>query len=217
MVLKLLARIGFSLLLWMAVVSLMANWAVGLDSRGKTFDSVDNVPQETVALVLGTSPKTTDGRVNLYFLYRIQAAKQLFDAGKVKYVLVSGDNGTKRYDEPTAMRNALTDLGIPAERIYLDYAGFRTFDSVVRAKEVFDLKSLIIVSQKFHNERALFVARRIGLRAAGFNAEDVDSRAAPKVLIREWFARVQMLMDLMFGAKPKFLGELIRIGIDPIQ
>jgi len=178
----------------------------------KIYSSVDGIPHNKVGLLLGTSKKARSGNVNLYYKYRIQAAVRLFKAGKVDYILVSGDNSTRYYDEPTTIKKDLITAGIPAERIYLDYAGFRTLDSVVRSKEIFGQSNITVISQQFHNERAIYIAERKGIKAVGFNAQDVNVNYGFKTKIRERFARVKMMMDLMVGKKPKFLGEKIVIG-----
>ncbi len=162
--------------------------------------------------MLGTSQYLSNGDRNLYFSYRIEAAYALYRAKKVAYILVSGDNGEKTYNEPKKMRDALIKKGVPAEKIVLDYAGFRTLDSVVRAKEVFGQESFIVVSQKFHNERALYIAENRGLKAFGFNARDVAQYAGFKTHLREYLARVKMMLDLyILGTSPKFLGEAVEI------
>lgn len=175
------------------------------------------VPHNRVGLVLGTGPTTVRGRPNPYFVGRIQAAAQLYQAGKVDYLLVSGDNSSPYYDEPSAMREALMALGVPKERIYRDYAGFRTLDSVVRAREVFKEQRFTIISQQFHNQRAVFIARHRGLEAIGYNAPDAPEGFNSNTRFREPLARVQMLLDLLLNKQPKYLGIPIRIGIDPIQ
>jgi SanA protein len=165
-----------------------------------------------VALVLGCSPMLGMRR-NLFFDYRIEAAAQLFKAGKVKALIVSGDNGSKDYDEPTMMKAALMAKGLPESVIYCDYAGFRTLDSVVRASSIFMQPRFIVVSQRFHNERAVFLARRHGLEATGFDARDVSRRTAPKTWLREYLARVQAVLDVtLFQTSPKFSGPQIRIS-----
>lgn len=175
------------------------------------------VPHNRVGLVLGTGPTTVRGRPNPYFVGRIQAAARLYQAGKVDYLLVSGDNSSPYYDEPSAMREALMALGVPKERIYRDYAGFRTLDSVVRAREVFGEQRFTIVSQRFHNQRAIFIARHRGLEAIGYNAPDPPEGFNSNTRFREPLARVQMLLDLLLNKQPRYLGAPIRIGIDPIQ
>src|SRR5579871_6317361 len=135
-------------------------------------DDPAEVPEMDVALVLGAAPIGPEGGPNRYFEYRLDAAAALWKAGKVKYLLVSGDNSTPDYDEPSAMRAGLIKRGVPADAIYRDFAGLRTWDSVVRAQSIFGQKRLIIVSQRFHLSRALFLARETGIEACGFEARD---------------------------------------------
>ena len=131
--------------------------------------------------------------------------------GKIEYILVSGDNATLYYNEPYTIKKDLIKAGIPEEKIFLDYAGFRTLDSMVRAKYVFGLDSVTVISQKFHNERAIFLAERKGLHAIGFNAEDITGSDGIKVRLREYFARVKVFIDLTFNTQPKFYGKKIEI------
>ena len=162
--------------------------------------------------MLGTSPKLKNGNNNLYFDYRILAAVELYKAGKIKYILISGDNRREDYNEPEEMKKALMQKGIPEKFIYLDYAGFRTLDSVIRAKEVFGQNQLTIISQRFHNERAIYLAERNGINAIGYNAKDVNAYAGLKTNIRELLARVKMFIDLAIDKQPHFLGGKIIIG-----
>lgn len=189
-----------------------SEWTVS-DARHYTYDDVDAVPYNRVALVLGTSKYLIGGSPNHYFKYRIKAAAELYNNGKVDYILVSGDNATVQYNEPRQMRRALIQAGIPANAIYSDYAGFRTLDSIVRAKEVFGQARFTVVSQAFHNERAIFIARHFGIEAVGFNALDPSAYQGIKTRVREVFARLMGLLDLYVLDKgPKFLGEPIVIG-----
>ncbi len=189
-----------------------SNTIITRKTQSLTFSSTQEIPANKVGLVLGTSRYLTNGWENLYFTYRINATAELFNTGKIKYVLVSGDNGNKKYDEPTDFKNALIDKGIPANKIVLDYAGFRTLDSVVRAKEVFGQKKYTIISQKFHNERAIYLAAAKGMDVVGFNAKDVSNRYGLRVQLREYLARVKVFVDLLFNVQPKFLGKKISIG-----
>ena len=184
-----------------------------IETETKNFVSYDiqKLPNEKVGLLLGTSKILKSGWKNLYFFNRIDAAEQLYKSGKIKYILISGDNSTKDYSEPEDMQAELLKRGIPADKIVLDFAGFRTLDSVVRAKEIFGQNSFIIISQKFHNERAIFLARKYGIEAYGFNAKDVNKNAGLKTNIREYFARTKVFIDSFFGIQPKFLGEKIEI------
>ncbi len=181
-------------------------------AQGRCYDDVANLPENRVALVLGTIKQTGRGTVNLYFKYRMQAAAELYHAGKVSHLLVSGDNHVKGYDEPSDMRDYLISLGVPANAISLDYAGFRTLDSVVRAREIFGQNSITIVSQQFHNERALFLAKQHGIEAVAYNARAVPIQYHKIGPVRERLARAKAVLDVyVLGTDPKFLGEPVSI------
>ena len=185
---------------------------VRFNAKDAIYDQVDIIPHNKVGLLLGTAPFTPTGQHNYYFDYRIEAASSLFHAGKVDYVLVSGDNHVKDYDEATCMRDSLMAHGVPENRIVLDYAGFRTLDSVVRAKEIFGQDSITIISQQFHNERALYLAKHNDIHAVAFNAKDVSIRSKwLKIHTRELLARVKLFIDLAIGKQPHFLGDKIEI------
>ena len=184
--------------------------SVSRQAEGRMSDRVEDVPSRRVAVVFGTNPKAADGRDNVYFKYRIQAAADLYHTGKAALFLVSGDNGRKTYDEPGAMRDSLSAHGVPREAIFCDYAGFNTLSTVIRAQKVFGLDSVIFVSQEFHNERALFLAGRNGLDAVAYNAQDVPSRYFRiKSFLREHLARVKMYLDIWLKRQPRYLGEPI--------
>jgi len=188
-----------------------ANFAAVHAAQGKLFDDVSQVPPGKVALVFGTDDRS-QGRENLYFRYRIDAAEALWKAGKVRLILVSGDNSEKYYNEPEKMKNALILRGVPKDRIVCDYAGLRTLDSVVRAKEIFGLTDVVFVSQRFHNERAAYLAKANGITCYGFNARDVSSRGGVKTKLREVAARVQMWLDVrVLGTRPRHLGDKIAL------
>ncbi|MGL6166200.1 MAG: SanA/YdcF family protein, partial [Aeromonas veronii] len=197
------------LVLLLALIAMLlgySEWIVS-DARHYTYDQVDKVPYNRVAVVLGTSKYLSGGGPNHYFKYRIKAAAELYNNAKVDFIIVSGDNATVQYNEPRQMRRALIKAGIPASAIYMDFAGFRTLDSVVRAKEVFGQERFTVVSQGFHNERAIFIARHFGIDAVGFNAEDPSAYQGIRTRVREVFARLMGLLDLYVLDKgPKFLG-----------
>lgn len=189
-----------------------ANVRVEKSAGNRIFASVDSIPHNKVALLLGTNPLNRRGRPNSYFTNRINTAAELFLAGKVDFIIASGDNNTKEYDEPTAMRDSLIAHGVPEDRIILDFAGFRTLDSVVRAKEVFGCDSLTIISQEDHNARALYLAETNGIVAVALSAPLRAGRwVRTRLAIREWLARDKMMLDIWFGKKPHFLGEKIEI------
>ncbi|NME71065.1 SanA/YdcF family protein [Flammeovirga aprica] len=178
----------------------------------KTYNSAEKIPYNKVGLFLGTGKILSNGRVNLYYKYRIEATVKLYKAKKVDFILVSGDNSSEDYDEPSTIKEDLIKKGIPSNRIYLDYAGFRTLDSIVRCKEIFGQENITIISQQFHNERAIYIADSKNIEAIGFNAKDVNIHYGLKTKLREKLARVKMVLDLIFGKQPKFLGDKIEIG-----
>ena len=188
-----------------------ANYRINKQTEKSVFGEIEFIPENKVGLLLGTSKLLKSGQLNQYFINRITATEELFKSGKILNVVISGDNSRKDYNEPQDMKEELIKRGIPKEKIYLDYAGFRTFDSVYRMKEIFGQNSFTIVSQKFHNQRAIFIANSLGLNAVGYNAKDVDAYSGFKTKFREKFARVKMFIDLMINKKPKYLGEKIII------
>lgn len=190
----------------------LADRVVNNSTQNYIFNDLEKVPSRKVGLVLGTSKYLTTGQQNLYYRYRIDAAVRLYQAGKIEYLLLSGDNGTKAYNEPKTMKADLIKRGIPAAKIYLDYAGFRTLDSMVRCRDVFKENAVLTISQEFHNQRAVYIGRKKSLDAIGFNAQDVSTAYGFKTQVREKLARVKMMLDLLFDVQPKFGGPAIFIG-----
>ncbi|MDE5960446.1 MAG: YdcF family protein [Duncaniella sp.] len=211
----LIRRIALSLCAFFLLViafTVYANVRVEGATESRIFTSVDSIPHNKVALLLGTNPLNRWGRPNSYFTNRIKTAAELFHAGKVDFIIASGDNHTKEYDEPMAMRDSLISHGVPEDRIILDFAGFRTLDSVVRANEVFGCDSLTIISQEDHNARALYLAEANGIDAVAASAPLRAGRwVRMRLAIREWLARDKMMLDIWFGKQPHFLGEKIEI------
>lgn len=205
-------RIYLVLISLFVFIVLFSNYAIELAVEGKTYNKIENVKKNKVGLVLGTSKTLKNGRLNLYFKYRIEAVIKLYNSNKIEFILISGDNSSENYDEPTDFKQELIKSGIPENIIYLDYAGFRTLDSVIRAKEIFGINNVTIISQKFHNERAVFLAEKNGITAIGYNAKDVKGKNGIKTKVREYFARTKVFIDLFFGVTPKFLGEKIEIN-----
>ena len=191
-----------------------ANLAAKRAGEGKLYDDVNKVPEQAVGLLFGTTDKIGD-RENLYFTYRIDAAVELWEAKKVRCFIVSGDNREKYYNEPNKMRTALIERGVPAEVIVRDFAGLRTLDTVVRAKEIFRAPSVVLISQRFHNERAAYIALAEGLPYVGYNAKDVAASAGAKTRLREVLARVNMWLDVrVLNTEPKHLGPLESLPIE---
>jgi SanA protein len=201
------ARLALALLagclLWLGIEA----WQISSSVAPFVSARASDLPSTHVALVLGCSPQLSDGRRNLFFDRRISAAAELLRAGKVRYLLVSGDNSRPGYDEPTSMRAALIAAGVPPTSIVRDYAGFRTLDSVVRAKQVFGLHEMLIVSQRFHNERAVYLARAHGIQAWGYDAPAVGGPEGLRVALREVLSRLTAVLDIkLLHSTPHFSG-----------
>lgn len=204
--------IGAPLLLTVLVITIyVCNRTIQKNSESYLYSTVSDIPYNKVGLLLGTSPKLKNGKNNLYFDYRIKAATELYNAGKIKYILVSGDNRRNDYNEPEEMKQALIATGIPEQQIILDYAGLRTLDSVIRAHLIFGLERFTLISQEFHNERAIFLAQQNHLQVIGYNAQDVSAYAGFKTNLRELLARVKVFMDIITDKAPKHLGEKVEI------
>jgi len=187
---------------------------ISYTSDSSIYTEIKELPQKKAALLLGTAKYVAKGKKNYFYVYRIRAAVALWKAGKVKAILVSGDNETKYYNETARMQKDLIKAGVPKKYIALDYAGFRTLDSVVRAEAVFDLEDYIIVSQQFHLERALFIAKAKGQKAIGFAAKDIaGTKAANRMMEREYLARIKAFLDVyILGTEPRFYGEKEKVN-----
>ena len=180
---------------------IICNQIVVNNAQGKAFSDIDSIEYNNVGLLLGTPPKARITKVkNYFFIYRIDAAEELYKAGKIEKILISGDeNSLDGINEPECMRDSLVARGVPACDIILDGKGYRTINSVINANKVFGLKSFTIISQEFHNERALYQAEHLGLdveNLQAYNARMPKSRRAFLTTIREYFARVKMFIDL---------------------
>lgn len=197
---------GLLITLLLSVILGLNFWIVS-STESSIYYSLEYVPSGNVALLLGTSKRTVGGGTNKYWSERIAAASELYRKGIVKHIIVSGDNNTVYYNEPRDMSNALIEQGVPLKDITLDYAGFRTLDSVVRAKEIFGQDNLVIISQDFHCYRALFIARYYNINAVAYSA-DFKDELPMSLAVREILARVKTILDLyVFNTGPKFLGQ----------
>lgn len=202
--------IKLTLLLVLAV--LLANFHINYNAKGKLYDTVDAIPKNKVGLVLGAGKYVgNSNHVNLYYKYRLEAAFLLYQNKKIEYILISGDNSTADYDEPSTFKKDLIDLGVPEDKIILDYAGFRTLDSVIRAKKIFGLQNFTIISQQFHNQRAIYLAENNNLNVIAFNAKAIKGRYGFKTKIREYLARTKAIIDVVINKQPKFLGPKIKL------
>lgn len=194
------------------VLSLVWNRYVSHSVKHLVYTDLSAVEDRHTGLLLGTSKYIATGIPNLYYKYRLETAAKLYQSGMIDYVLVSGDNATIYYNEPAVMLKDLVSAGVPKECIVQDFAGFRTLDSVVRSQKVFGEEKVTVISQRFHVERALFLARHYNIAAIGFCADDVDTFYGLKTMVREHFARVKLFIDLyILDTQPKFLGDPIEI------
>jgi SanA protein len=190
------------------------NLVVWLGGRGPVTDDAKQVPHAQAALVLGAQVKP-DGTPSAMLADRIAAAEELYKAGRVDKLLLSGDHSRWTYDEVGTMRRILLARGVPADDIFTDHAGFDTWDSAQRAKRVFGVRSAVVVTQRFHMARALYGARRAGLDATGYAADRRRyGRVMARLRVREAAARVKSFGDALTGADPHFLGARIPITGD---
>ena len=214
-------RLMLCFLLCVVAVVLMAGALAWLAERrldraaeANSFSDVGKVPAVDVALVLGTAPIGPEGGPNRYFVYRLDAAAALYKAGMAKYLIVSVTRDG-RYDEPTAMRAGLIERGVPEEAIYRDFDGDRTLESIVRARRIYGQTRLVIVSQRFHLSRALFLARHAGMDAWGFEARDVDTPYSILTELRRYPSALRAYWDVWMKTAPAELGKPVAIGVDP--
>jgi len=200
-------------LFFVSIISaiILADVIIENSTNNLVYNDINKIPHNKVGLLLGTSKYLKSGFSNLYFKYRIEATTNLFKAHKIEYVVISGDNSKKDYNEPLDMKNELIKSGIQDSLIILDYAGFRTFDSVIRINKIFGQNNFTVISQEFHNKRAIYIAKYFGFKAIGYNAQEVNLYSGIKTQIREKFARVKVFIDLLINKKPKFLGNKIEI------
>ncbi len=193
-----------SLLLFVVISNI---WIL-VSTHGQVYDKISDLPKAKVAVVLGTSKTLVNGSPNRYFKYRIEKAAELYKMKKVSHFILSGDNHSKYYNEPQDMKNALIAKGVPEDAITLDYAGFRTLDSMVRAKEIFGQEEVIVITQKFHAFRAIFIGEYHGISTMALTARDLSLEQSLKVEGREILARTKAVIDLyVLNESPKFLGR----------
>lgn len=202
-----------SMLVLAVVVAMAAHGWLGHVVEAYVFKDITRIPANPVALVLGCSPTEPNHQPRPDFFYRMDAAAELYRSGRVQQILASGYNADNRDGVPIEMKTALVERGVPASAITLDGAGYRTLDSVIRAKEVYGLTHVTIVSQPGHTRRAVYIARHYGIEAVGYSAQDVSAIQYPWTAIREYLAQVRALLDLhIFGTRAKSLGLKAAIG-----
>ncbi|MDP0492634.1 MAG: ElyC/SanA/YdcF family protein [Verrucomicrobiota bacterium JB023] len=217
-------KLGWRWVLWLGMafsflgLSFVAYTYLAAERAGEAllYDDLAEVPAGSVGLVFGTSEMLSGGGPNPYFTNRMEAAAELWHAGKVRCFIVSGDNREKYYNEPNDMRDALIERGVPKGVIVRDFAGLRTLDSVVRAKEIFEAPDVVFISQRFQNERAAYLAWANDLTFVGYNADDVGA-AGLRTSLREIPARVKMWLDVrVLKTRPRHLGEKESLPLDAL-
>jgi SanA protein len=200
-------------LVLLAVLStLFCNLLITTSARSRVYTDASALPANDVGLVLGSGPPGQAGYFNPHFKARTEAAAYLFRIGKVKHLLLSGDNSRPGYNEPADMKEALLKMGVPANALTLDYAGLRTLDSVARAREVFGLNKLTIITDDFHTSRAVFLAGHFGVDAVAFCSAPVPLQWSAETRVREIAARVRAVADVfVLNKQPKYLGPRVQI------
>ena len=178
------------------LIIVLSNIFVSYKSKNKTFNSILEIPYGDTTLLLGTSKYMDNGKVNLFFTYRCLAAVELWNQNKTRFFIISGDSTGPDYDEPLLMKKELIKNGVPDSIILLDRQGVNTRASLLFCKSK-NIKNLTIVSQQFHNERAIVIAENLGIKVVGYDAKPVYTTYGIKVLIREWFARVKLILELI--------------------
>ena len=214
---KKITLILFIGLLFIVSTIMLCHYIVVWNANGKIYTKIEDIPASDIGLLLGTPPQTRYGGMsNSFFNYRIDAAEALYKAGKIGYLLISGDdNSLNGLNEVQCMKDSLIIRGIPASVIFLDGKGLRTFDSVVRTSTLFGVKSFTVISQKFHNERAIYLAEHLNLdieKVQAFNAKSPTSKLSLLTYLREYLARVKMFMDIFLKDEIEVLDEKIDLN-----
>lgn len=195
---------SIAILVILAIIVALCNISVDRNAEGRTFSNINDVPTMQTALLLGTNPKTRDGkRPSSFYLARINATAELYKHGKFRQLIISGDR-REGYDEPQTMRHDLIERGVPDSIIMMDGQGYRTLLSLRNSKQYFGVHDMIIISQKWHNERSIFLADKMNIKAVGYNADDIRHPRAIWTHIRELLARVKLFIDLYVTHREDF-------------
>ena len=195
---------SIAILAILVIIVALCNISVDRNAEGRTFSNINDVPTMQTALLLGTNPKTRDGkRPSSFYLARINATAELYKHEKFRQLIISGDK-REGYDEPQTMRHDLIERGVPDSIIMMDGQGYRTLLSLRNSKQYFGIHDMIIISQKWHNERSIFLADKMNIKAVGYNADDVSHPRAIWTHIRELLARVKLFIDLYVTHREDF-------------
>lgn len=198
-----------------AVSISLINWHIISSANQYIYEDLNDIPPQQTALLLGAKVYE-NGRLSSIVQDRALTAIDLYKNNKVKKILISGDHGTAKYDEVNTIKNFLLEKGIPKKDIFMDHAGFDTYDSMYRARDIFEVDSMIVVTQEFHLARSVYIARSLGIGAYGLIADRQPYLNMWQNHTREFLARGKAFIDVTFTAKPKFLGEKIPITGDSL-
>ena len=203
-----------SIIFGLGIASFSAIQLIVLGTAGKYIvEDVSKMPECDAVMVLGTWVNNKRERPGTLLKARLDYGYELYAAGKAPKILVSGDHGRLNYDEVNIMKQYLMDLGVPPEDIFMDHAGFNTYDSMYRARDIFQVESMLICTQEYHISRSIYIARSMGIDSYGYPCNDYRSRMN-WALVREVFARAKAVFDTTIQRKPKYLGEAIPISGD---
>ncbi|MBO0720782.1 MAG: YdcF family protein [Blastocatellia bacterium] len=207
-------KLALPCLLLLFVTAVVNLWIV-LSSGSHVYNNEDKLPPNDVGLVLGATPRSRNRKIKPLFRARMEDAAQLYHSGKIKHLLLSGRRNTRgSYNEPAEMKSLGLELGVPESAMTLDYAGYRTLDSVVRAKEVYGLTRFTIITNDFHTYRALFLSKSNNIDAVAYYSEEFPLMQLGEEIPREWLARVKAVIDVyLLQKQPRVLGPRVEIKL----
>lgn len=210
---KLIEILIISTIVFLIIVTIPVeiNNYVQNSSENYIYSDIEQVPSKYTGLILGAGVYA-DGSLSIMLKDRVDSTIDLYNAKKISRILVSGDHGKEYYDEVNSIKDYLLEKQIPREDIFLDHAGFDTYDSIVRAKKIFKVEDMIVVTNEFHLSRAVYTAREIGIDAVGFIADKQDYVGVGYNELREVPASIKIYFDVKLNSKPQFLGEEIPIS-----
>lgn len=209
-----ICKLSFYLFICLLIAIFLLDRWISHKTEPYIYTNLDDLPKRSIGVVLGTSKYVRGGGINEFYRQRILGAIDLYYTGKVDYLLLSGDNALRSYNEPITMQRDLLKAGIPASIIHLDYAGFRTLDSVVRANKVFDANDFTIITQEFHCERAMYIALSQDIQAQCYAVPSPENMKL--IRVREILARLSAFLDIyILNKEPKFLGPILPIIQEP--
>lgn len=201
-----LALIGLSIVIGM-------NWYVRSQTNALIYNSANKVPKESVGIIFGAGIR--NGRPSKYLKDRLDAGIELYRQKKIDKILLSGDNGSDEHDELTVMKLYCREHGVDTTKVFLDYAGFDTYSTMYRAKQIFNIESAVLVSQEYHLNRAIYVGNQLGVKSVGMAADVGEYRKYHYVRFRECFTVCKAVIDVVRGRKPHFMGN--KVDIDGVS